>query len=159
MFFVFRDSYVIYIRVMNILCTFHVAISWLCNNYWVRFSFPKIEKLVCSWTALKAKLVGCFGFTVGLLSKKQLSSERLRVPSVVKKKQSYTKTAAKEAVLLPVKSSSDDDPGFRHGFGAEASLPLTQGAPAVSHNTTRLYWMMFNLYECHIRSDAVTALF
>ena len=62
-----------------------------------------------------------------------------------------TKTAAKEAVLLPVKSSSDDDPGFRHGFGAEASLPLTQGAPAVSHNTTRLYWMVFNLYESHIR--------
>ena len=28
----------------------------------------------------------------------------------------YTKAAAKEAVLLPVKSSSDDDPGFRHGF-------------------------------------------
>ena len=69
----------------------------------------------------------------------------------------YTKTAAKEAVLLPVKSSSDDDPRFRHGFGAEALLPLTQGAPAVSHNTTRLYWMVFNLYECHIRSDAVTA--
>ena len=74
-------------------------------------------------------------------------------------KKLYTKTAAKEALLLPVKSSSDDDPGFRHGFGAEASLPLTQGAPAVSHNTTRLYWMVFNLYECHIRSDAVTALF
>ena len=70
----------------------------------------------------------------------------------------YPKTAAK-AVLLPVKSTSDDDPGFRHGFEAEASLPLTQGAPAVSHNTTRLYWMVFNLYECHIRSDAVTALF
>ena len=75
------------------------------------------------------------------------------------KQKLYTKTAAKEAVLLLVKSSSDDDPGFRHGFGAEASLPLTQGAPAVSHNTTRLYWMVFNLYECHIRSDAVTVLF
>ena len=71
----------------------------------------------------------------------------------------YTKTAAKEAVLLPVKSSSDDDLGFRYGFGAEASLPLTQGAPAVSHNTTRLYRMVLNLYECHIRSDAVTGLF
>ena len=71
----------------------------------------------------------------------------------------YTKTAAKEAVMLPVKSSSDDDPGFRHAFGAEASLPLTQGAPAVSHITTRLYWMAFNLYECHIRSDAVATLF
>ena len=54
----------------------------------------------------------------------------------------YTKTAAKEAVLLPVKSSSDDDPGFRHGFGAEASLPLTQGAPTVSHITTRLYCLI-----------------
>ena len=37
------------------------------------------------------------------------------------KKKLYTRTDAKEAVLLPVKSSSDDDPGFRHGFGAEAS--------------------------------------
>ena len=54
-------------------------------------------------------------------------------------------------------SLSDDDPGFKQGFGAEVSLPLTQGAPAVSHNTTRLYWMVFNLYKC--RSDAVTALF
>ena len=74
-------------------------------------------------------------------------------------KKLYTKTAAKEAVLLPVKSSSDDDPGFRHGFGAEASLPLTQGVPAVSHNTTRLYWMVFYLYECLISSDAVIVLF
>ena len=61
--------------------------------------------------------------------------------------------------MLPVKSSSDDDPGFRHGFRAKASLPLTQSAPAISHNTTRLYWMAFNLYEFHIHSDAVTALF
>ena len=76
-----------------------------------------------------------------------------------KKKKIIYKNCCKKAVLLPVKSSSDDDPGFRHGFGAEASLPLTQGAPAVSHNTTRLYWMVFNLYECHIHSDAVTVLF
>ena len=78
---------------------------------------------------------------------------------LIRKKKIYTKTAAKEAVLLPVKSSSDDDPGFRHGFGAEASLPLTQGTPAVSHNAIRLYWMVFNLYECLIRSDAVTVFF
>ena len=32
-FFVFRDSYVLCIYVMNILCTFHVAISWLSNIY------------------------------------------------------------------------------------------------------------------------------
>ena len=61
--------------------------------------------------------------------------------------------------MLPTKSSSDDDSGFSHGFGAEASLSLTQGAPAVSHNTTRLYWMVFDQYECHNRSDAITVLF
>ena len=61
--------------------------------------------------------------------------------------------------MLPVKSSSDDDPGFKYGFGSKASLPLTQGAPAVFHNITRLYWMVFNLHECHIHSDAVIVLF
>ena len=45
------------------------------------------------------------------------------------------------------------------GFWAEASLTLTQGAPAVFHNTIRLYWMVFDLYEFHIHSDAVTVLF
>ena len=28
--------------------------------------------------------------------------------------------------LLPTKPSPDDDSRFRHGFGAEASLPLTE---------------------------------
>ena len=28
-FFVFRDSYVLFIYVMNILCTFHISISWV----------------------------------------------------------------------------------------------------------------------------------
>ena len=45
------------------------------------------------------------------------------------------------AALLPRKPLSDDDSGFRHGFGAEASLPLTQSAPAVTNDTTRLYWI------------------
>ena len=40
--------------------------------------------------------------------------------------------------LLPIKPSSDDDSVFRQGFGAEASLPLTQSVPAVTNNTTRL---------------------
>ena len=75
------------------------------------------------------------------------------------KKKLHTRTVTKIAVLLPVKSSSDDEPEFSHGFGAEASLPLTQGTSAVSHNTTRLYWMVFDLYKCHIRTDAVTVLF
>ena len=64
----------------------------------------------------------------------------------------------KKAVLIPIKASSDDDPEFRHGFKAKASLPLTQATPAVSHNITRLYWIVFVLYECHIRWDAVTVL-
>ena len=50
----------------------------------------------------------------------------------------HTITDVCTTALLPTKSSSDDDSGFRHGFGAEASLPLAQGTPAVSHNTTRL---------------------
>ena len=29
-FFVFRDSYVLCIYVMNILCTFHISVSWVC---------------------------------------------------------------------------------------------------------------------------------
>ena len=41
-------------------------------------------------------------------------------------------------VLLPAKPSSDDDTGFWHGFTAEASLPLTQSDPAVTHDTTSL---------------------
>ncbi len=50
------------------------------------------------------------------------------------------------AALLPTKPSSDNDSGFRHGFGAEASLPLTQSAPAVSHDTTRLCQILVALY-------------
>ena len=43
--------------------------------------------------------------------------------------------------LLLTKPSSDDDSGFRHGFRAEASLPLTQSTSAVTHDTTRLCWI------------------
>ena len=57
---------------------------------------------------------------------------------------SYIQELSQKAVLLPVKSLSNDNPGFRHGFGAEASLPLTQGVPTVSHNTNRLYWTCTN---------------
>ena len=42
------------------------------------------------------------------------------------------------AELLPTNPLSDDDSGFRHGFEAKASLPLTQSTPAVTHNTTTL---------------------
>ena len=35
MFFAFRDSYVLCFSVMNILCTFHISVSWVC--YSVRF--------------------------------------------------------------------------------------------------------------------------
>ena len=41
------------------------------------------------------------------------------------------------ATLLLTKPLSDGDSGFGHGFKAEASLSLTQSAPAVTHNTTK----------------------
>ena len=47
--------------------------------------------------------------------------------------------------LLLTKPSSDNDTGFGHGVGAEASLPLAQSAPAVSHNTTRLCQIVVTL--------------
>ena len=56
------------------------------------------------------------------------------------------------------KPSSDDDSGFRHGFGAEASLPLTQSAPAVSHDTTKLCQIVVTLWDCQIHADAVRAI-
>ena len=43
-FFVFRDSYVLCIYVMNILCTFCVAISWLCDTN----NSIKNQPLVCT---------------------------------------------------------------------------------------------------------------
>ena len=45
------------------------------------------------------------------------------------------------AALLPTKPSSYDESGFRHGFW----LPLTQSAPAVTHNTTGLCWIVITL--------------
>ena len=44
------------------------------------------------------------------------------------------------------------------GFGAEASLPQTQSAPAVSHDTTRLCQIVVTLWDCQIHADAVRAL-
>ena len=69
-----------------------------------------------------------------------------------------TMTDVYTAALLPTKPSSDDDSRFRHGFKAEASLPLTQSPPAVTHNTTRLCWIDVTLCDCHILADAVRAL-
>ena len=60
--------------------------------------------------------------------------------------------------LLLTNPSSDDDSGFRHGFGAEASLPLTQSVPAVSHATTRLCQIVVALWDYQIHADAVRAL-
>ena len=62
------------------------------------------------------------------------------------------------AALLPTKPLIDDDSGFRHGFRAEASLPLTQNTPAVTHSTTRLCWIDISLWDGHTHTDAVRAL-
>ena len=48
------------------------------------------------------------------------------------------------AALLPAKTSSDDDSRFRHDFGDKASLPLAQRALAVSHDTTRLIYIVIH---------------
>ena len=47
---------------------------------------------------------------------------------------------------------------FRHGFRAKASLLLTQNAPAVNYNTTRLCWIVVTQWDYHIHSDAIRAL-
>ena len=60
--------------------------------------------------------------------------------------------------LLQTKPSSDVDSGFKHGFGDEASLPLAQSTPAVSHNSTRLCQIVVTLWDCHYHTDAVRAL-
>ena len=70
----------------------------------------------------------------------------------------HTITDVYTTALLLTKPSSDDDSGFRHGFGAEASLPLAQSAPAVSHDTTKLYQIVVALWDCQIHADAVRAL-
>ena len=48
----------------------------------------------------------------------------------------HTITDVYTTALLLTKPSSDDDSVFRHGFGAEALLPLVESATAVSHDTT-----------------------
>ena len=70
----------------------------------------------------------------------------------------HTITDVYTTVLLLTKPSSDDDSGFRHNFGAEASLPLTQSAPAVSHDTTKHCQIFVALWDCQIHADAVRAL-
>ena len=70
----------------------------------------------------------------------------------------HTITDVYTTALLKTKPSSDDDSGFRHGFGAEASLPITQSAPTVSHDTTRLCLNIDTLWDCQIHANAVRAL-
>ena len=70
----------------------------------------------------------------------------------------HTITDVYTTALLLTNPSSDDDSRFRHGFGAEASLPLTQNAPAVSYDTTRLCQIVVALWDCQIHADVVRAL-
>ena len=70
----------------------------------------------------------------------------------------HTMTDVYTPALFPTKPSSDDDSGFRHGFGTEASLPLTLCTSVVTHNTTRPYWIGVTQWDCHIHTDAVRAL-
>ena len=71
----------------------------------------------------------------------------------------HTITDVYTTALLLTKPLSDDESRFRHGFGAEVSLPLAQSAPAVSHDTTRLCQIVVTLWDCQIHADAVRALY
>ena len=70
----------------------------------------------------------------------------------------HTMTDVCTTVLLPIKNSSDDNSGFRHGFGAEGSLPLAQSTPVLSHDTTRLCQIVVTLWDGHMLADAVRTL-
>ena len=67
----------------------------------------------------------------------------------------HTITDVYTTAWLLTKPSSDDDSGFRNGFGAEASLPIAQSTPAVSHDTTKLCQIDVALWDYKIYADAV----
>ena len=67
-------------------------------------------------------------------------------------------TAVQTAVFLLTKPLLDNDSGFKHGFGAKATLSLTQSTPAVSHDTISLCWFVITWWEYPIYADAVRAL-
>ena len=79
-------------------------------------------------------------------------NERL-LPNYPPYRRYHTITDVYTTALLLKKPSSDDDSGFRHGFGAIASLPLAQSAQAVSHDTTRLCQIVVALWDCQIHAD------
>ena len=70
----------------------------------------------------------------------------------------HRRTDACTTALFPTKPSSDGDSGFRHGFGAEASLPLARSASAVSHDTIRLCQIVVILWDWHIHAVAIRDL-
>ena len=54
-FFVFRDSYVLCIYVMNILCTFHISLSWVCHKNISVFRHKKCINIIGSNLKQKMK--------------------------------------------------------------------------------------------------------
>ena len=60
--------------------------------------------------------------------------------------------------LLLTKPLSEDYSGFRLSFRAESLSPLTQSAPAISHDTTRLCPIVDARCDCQIHADAFRAL-
>ena len=70
----------------------------------------------------------------------------------------HTITDLWTTAFLSTKPSSDNDSGFRHGFGAKASLPLAQSPPAISHDIT-VCQIVITLWDCHIHADVLRVLF
>ena len=63
----------------------------------------------------------------------------------------YTMTDVCKAALLPKNHSSDDGFNVKHGFRAEASLPLAQTTTEVTHDTARLSWIVVTRWDHHIK--------
>lgn len=62
-------------------------------------------------------------------------------------------TVAHTIVLLPTKPSSDDDSGFKHGFGARSII--TTSPKQLSH-ISQYYKTMLdccNLWDCYVHTD------
>ena len=65
---------------------------------------------------------------------------------------SFTHAVAnKTTTVQPKMSSSNDDSGVRYCFDTYISLTLTQNAPKVSYNKTRLCQFSITLWECQIK--------
>ena len=61
--------------------------------------------------------------------------------------------------VISNKGFTYDNSSFRHGFGAEVSLPLAQSVLTVSHDYIRFSIFKTTRLECHLQANAIRTLF